>query len=157
MSFRFGDIVFDFEQDFSEGCICFYEWLGDSWGVLFFYFVDFILVCIIELGFIVKFKDQFVQCGVKVLVLLVDLVELYLKWIDDINEIQDIWVNFLIIVDVDCKVFEFYDLIYLNVNDMLIVCLLFIIDLNKKVCLIIIYLVSIGCNFNEIFWVIDLL
>lgn len=86
MSLLFGDIVFDFEVDIMEGCIWFYDWIGDDWVVFFLYFVDFILVCMIEFGYMVKFKDKLVECGVKVLVILVDMVEVYMKWIEDIED-----------------------------------------------------------------------
>lgn len=48
-------------------------------------------------------------------------------------------------------------MIYLNFLNNLIICSVFIIDFEKKFCFIFIYLVSIGCNFNEIFRVIDFL
>lgn len=66
--------------------IKFYEWFGNSWGVLFFYLVDYMLVCMIEFGLILKLKGEFEKCNVKVIVLLVDGVELYKGWINDINE-----------------------------------------------------------------------
>ncbi|MDV6840225.1 peroxiredoxin [Pseudomonas aeruginosa] len=155
MSLRLGDIAPDFEQDSSEGRIRLHEWLGDSWGVLFSHPADFTPVCTTELGFTAKLKDQFAQCGVKVLALSVDPVESHLKWIDDINETQDTRVNFPIIADADRKVSELYDLIHPNANDTLTVRSLFIIDPNKKVRLIITYPASTGRNFNEILRVID--
>ncbi len=155
MSLRLGDIAPDFEQDSSEGRIRLHEWLGDSWGVLFSHPADFTPVCTTELGFTAKLKDQFAQRGVKVLALSVDPVESHLKWIDDINETQDTWVNFPIIADADRKVSELYDLIHPNANDTLTVRSLFIIDPSKKVRLIITYPASTGRNFNEILRVID--
>lgn len=155
MSLRLGDIAPDFEQDSSEGRIRLHEWLGDSWGVLFSHPADFTPVCITELGFTAKLKDQFAQRGVKVLALSVDPVESHLKWIDDINETQDTRVNFPIIADADRKVSELYDLIHPNANDTLTVRSLFIIDPSKKVRLIITYPASTGRNFNEILRVID--
>ncbi|HGJ9124431.1 TPA: peroxiredoxin [Pseudomonas aeruginosa] len=155
MSLRLGDIAPDFEQDSSEGRIRLHEWLGDSWGVLFSHPADFTPVCTTELGFTAKLKDQFAQRGVKVLALSVDPVDSHLKWIDDINETQDIRVNFPIIADADRKVSELYDLIHPNANDTLTVRSLFIIDPNKKVRLIITYPASTGRNFNEILRVID--
>lgn len=105
----------------------------------------------------VKFKFEFDKCNVKVIVLLVDGVEVYNQWIKDIEEIQQIVVGFFIVVDVDKKVVGLYDMIYLNQFEMVIVCLFFVIDLKKKVCFIIIYLMSIGCNFDEVLCVIDVL
>lgn len=49
--------------------------------------MDYILVCIIELGIVVKFKLEFDKCNVKVIVFSVDDVEFYKGWICDIDEI----------------------------------------------------------------------
>ena len=152
---RLGDTAPDFEQDSSIGRIRFYEYLGDSWGVLFSHPADFTPVCTTELGFTAKLKDEFAARGVKVLALSVDPVESHLKWIEDINETQNTRVSFPIIADADRKVSELYDLIHPNANDTLTVRSLFIIDPNKKVRLIITYPASTGRNFNEILRVID--
>lgn len=111
----------------------------------------------IELGCIVVFKEEFVKCNVKVIVLSVDLIEDYMKWFSDIEEMQNVKMNFFIIVDFDKKVVVVYDMIYLEVDQKFIVCLVFVIDFNKKICLMLIYLLLIGWNFYEILCVIDFL
>lgn len=35
MTLRLGDTAPDFQQESSEGTINFYDFLGDSWGILF--------------------------------------------------------------------------------------------------------------------------
>lgn len=155
MGFLLGDIVFNFDIVINEGDINFYEWIGDNWVIFFFYLADYILVCMIELGYIVKLKDEFVKCNVKVIVLFVDSVEDYNGWIKDIEEMQNVFMNFLIIVDVDCMVVGLYQMIYLNVDLKVIVCLVYVIDLNKKICVIFIYLLSVGCNFDEVLCLFD--
>jgi len=51
MSLRLGDIAPNFQQASSEGEIDFYQFLGDSWGVLFSHPADYTPVCTTELGF----------------------------------------------------------------------------------------------------------
>jgi thioredoxin-dependent peroxiredoxin len=100
---RLGDTP-NFEQQSSIGPICFHEYLGDSWGVLFSHPADFTPVCTTELGYTAKLADEFAKRNVKVLALSVDGVESHVKWIDDINDTQSTQVNFPILADADRKV-----------------------------------------------------
>ena len=155
MTLRLGDIAPDFTQESSEGPIKFYDYLGDSWGVLFSHPADYTPVCTTELGHTAKLKDEFEQRGVKAIALSVDDVESHKGWINDINETQNTTVNFPIIADKDRKVSTLYDFIHPNASETLTVRSLIIIDPNKKVRLIITYPASTGRNFKEILRVID--
>ena len=155
MSLRLGDIAPNFQQASSEGKIDFYQFLGDSWGVLFSHPADYTPVCTTELGFTAKLKDEFEKRGVKAIALSVDDVESHLGWIKDINATQNTTVNFPIIADQDRKVSELYGFIHPNASETLTVRSLVIIDPNKKVRLIITYPASTGRNFNEILRVVD--
>ena len=155
MSLRLGDIAPNFQQASSEGEIDFYQFLGDSWGVLFSHPADYTPVCTTELGFTAKLKDEFEKRGVKAIALSVDDVESHQGWIKDINETQNTTVNFPIIADQDRKVSELYGFIHPNASETLTVRSLVIIDPNKKVRLIITYPASTGRNFNEILRVVD--
>ena len=155
MSLRLGDIAPNFQQASSKGEIDFYQFLGDSWGVLFSHPADYTPVCTTELGFTAKLKDEFEKRGVKAIALSVDDVESHQGWIKDINETQNTTVNFPIIADQDRKVSELYGFIHPNASETLTVRSLVIIDPNKKVRLIITYPASTGRNFHEILRVID--
>lgn len=155
MSIRLGDTAPDFTQDSSEGSINFYEWLGDSWGILFSHPADYTPVCTTELGLTAKLKEEFAKRNVKAIALSVDDAESHKGWINDINETQGCQVNFPILADKDRKVSELYGFIHPNASDTLTVRSLVIIDPNKKVRLIITYPASTGRNFNEIVRVID--
>ena len=155
MSLRLGDIAPNFQQASSEGEIDFYQFLGDSWGVLFSHPADYTPVCTTELGFTAKLKDEFEKRGVKAIALSVDDVASHQGWIKDINETQNTTVNFPIIADQDRKVSELYGFIHPNASETLTVRSLVIIDPNKKVRLIITYPASTGRNFHEILRVID--
>ena len=155
MALRLGDTAPNFEQDSSEGIISFYDFLGDSWGILFSHPADYTPVCTTELGYTAKLKDEFDKRGVKAIALSVDDVESHKGWINDINETQNTAVNFPIIADQDRKVSTLYDFIHPNASETLTVRSLVIIDPNKKVRLIITYPASTGRNFNEILRVVD--
>ncbi|MBF4520075.1 peroxiredoxin [Acinetobacter towneri] len=155
MTIRLGDTAPNFTQDSNEGPIDFYEFLGDSWGILFSHPADYTPVCTTELGFTAKLKDEFSKRNVKAIALSVDDAESHKGWIQDINETQNTTVNFPILADQDRKVSTLYDFIHPNASETLTVRSLIIIDPNKKVRLIITYPASTGRNFHEILRVID--
>ena len=155
MTIRLGDTAPNFTQDSNEGPIDFYEFLGDSWGILFSHPADYTPVCTTELGYTAKLKDEFSKRNVKAIALSVDDAESHKGWIQDINETQDTTVNFPILADQDRKVSTLYDFIHPNASETLTVRSLVIIDPNKKVRLIITYPASTGRNFHEVLRVVD--
>jgi alkyl hydroperoxide reductase subunit AhpC len=99
MSLRIGDDAPNFKANTSLGEIDFYEYLGDSWGVLFSHPADYTPVCTTELGKTASLKDEFEKRNVKVIALSTDNVESHKGWINDINETQGVEVTFPIIGD----------------------------------------------------------
>jgi len=155
MSIKLGDTAPDFDAESSLGKINFYEYLGDSWGILFSHPADYTPVCTTELGKTSQLKPEFDKRNTKVLALSVDGLDNHKGWISDINETQNTEVEFPIIADQDKKVSELYDFIHPNASATLTVRSLLIIDPNKKVRLIITYPASTGRNFTEILRVLD--
>lgn len=155
MSIRLGDIAPNFQAETNEGPIDFYQFLGDSWGVLFSHPADFTPVCTTELGQASKLKNEFDKRNVKVLALSVDGADSHNVWIKDINETQHTTVNFPIIADEDKKVAALYDMIHPNATEKTTVRSVFIIGPDKKVKLTLTYPASTGRNFAEILRVID--
>ncbi|WEK17996.1 MAG: peroxiredoxin [Candidatus Pedobacter colombiensis] len=155
MSLRIGDAAPNFKAQTSIGDIDFYEFLGDSWGVLFSHPADYTPVCTTELGRTSALKGEFEKRNVKVLALSVDSAESHKGWIKDINETQNTNVEFPIIADEDKKVADLYDMIHPNASETLTVRSLFIISPDKKVKLMLTYPASTGRNFNEVLRVID--
>ncbi|MBD1930570.1 MULTISPECIES: peroxiredoxin [Cyanophyceae] len=155
MALRLGDQVPDFTQDSSEGNINFYEWAGDSWVVLFSHPADFTPVCTTELGEVARLKPEFDKRNVKALALSVDDVESHKGWIGDIEETQNVGLNYPILADPDKKVSDLYDMIHPNAANTVTVRSVFIIDPQKKLRLTFTYPPSTGRNFDEILRVID--
>ncbi|MES2276649.1 MAG: peroxiredoxin [Bacteroidota bacterium] len=155
MSLRLGDDAPNFKANTSLGEIDFYDFLGDSWGVLFSHPADYTPVCTTELGRTAALKEEFAKRNVKVAALSVDSVASHKEWIKDINETQDVEVTFPIIADEDRKIAEAYDMIHPNASLNATVRSLFIIGPDKKIKLIITYPASTGRNFVEILRVID--
>ena len=155
MSLRLGDIAPNFTAKSSLGDLDFYEFLGNSWGILFSHPADYTPVCTTELGRTAALKEEFEKRGVKVLALSVDPVDKHVGWIKDINETQHVSVEFPIIADEDRKVSELYDFIHPNASATLTVRSLVIIAPDKTVKLIITYPASTGRNFVEVLRVVD--
>jgi alkyl hydroperoxide reductase subunit AhpC len=155
MSLRLGDTAPNFQAKTSIGDIDFYEFLGDSWGVLFSHPADYTPVCTTELGRTAQLKDEFAKRNVKVLAVSVDPLDKHLGWINDINETQNCTVEFPIIADEDHHVAELYGMIHPNASETHTVRSLFVISPDKKIKLTITYPASTGRNFIEVLRVID--
>ncbi len=155
MSIRLGDTAPDFAAESSEGKINFYNWLGNSWGILFSHPADFTPVCTTELGAVAKLKAEFEKRNVKVIALSVDDVASHREWIKDINETQNTVVNFPIIADPVFEVSKLYGFVHPNASDKFTVRSVVIISPDKKVKLLITYPASTGRNFDEILRVVD--
>ena len=150
-----GDTAPDFTAETTEGTINFYEYLGNSWGVLFSHPADYTPVCTTELGRTASLKKEFEKRNVKVLAVSVDPVDKHYGWRNDINETQNVSVDFPLIADEDRKVANLYGMIHPNASETATVRSLFIISPDKKIKLMITYPASTGRNFVEVLRVID--
>ena len=155
MSLRLGDTAPDFTVETTEGPINFYEWMGDSWAVLFSHPKDFTPVCTTELGECARIKPEFDRRNVKIIGLSVDPADSHQRWAADIEETQGTAPNFPLIADADRKVADLYDMIHPNASDTFTVRSVFVIGPDKKVKLTLTYPASTGRNFDEILRVID--
>ncbi len=164
MRLSIGDTAPDFEAETSEGRINFYDWLGDSWAVLFSHPKDFTPVCTTELGYMAKIKPEFDRRGVKIIGLSVDPVEKHGDWARDIEETQGYAPNYPIIADSDFKVAKRYGMLGDEVAgdplsrtpaDNQTVRNVFVIGPDKKIKLVLIYPMTTGRNFDEVLRVID--
>jgi len=152
---KLGDKAPNFDAETSEGKINFYDYLGDSWGILFSHPADYTPVCTTELGTVANYSKEFAKRDVKVMALSVDGVESHKGWIKDINETQNTTVNFPIIADEDKKVSEIYGMIHPKADNTLTVRSVFVIAPDKTVKMTLTYPASTGRNFDELVRVID--
>ena len=81
MALRLGDVAPNFKAQTTEGEIDFYEYLGNSWGILFSHPADYTPVCTTELGKTALLKDEFAKRNVKVLAVSVDPLERHIGWV----------------------------------------------------------------------------
>lgn len=152
---RLGDTAPNFDAETTEGKINFYEYLGESWGVLFSHPSDYTPVCTTELGTVANYKPEFDKRNTKVIALSIDDLESHKGWVKDIEETQEVKLNYPIIADEDKNVSSLYGMIHPNEDNKATVRSVFIISPDKKVKLTLTYPPSTGRNFEEILRVID--
>lgn len=155
MALQLGVTAPDFTADTTDGRINLYEYLGDSWGILFSHPKDFTPVCTTELGEVARLKGEFDKRNTKVLGLSVDPVDSHEAWIGDIEDVTGIALNYPLIADPDRKVSVLYDLIHPGQSDTTTVRSVYVIGPDKKIKLEITYPQSAGRNFVEILRVLD--
>lgn len=155
MALRLGDAAPNFKAQTTEGEIDFYEYLGNSWGILFSHPADYTPVCTTELGRTALLKEEFAKRNVKVLAVSVDPLDKHMGWRSDINETQNCRVDFPIIADENREVATLYDMIHPNANATQTVRSLFVIGTDKTIKLMITYPASTGRNFFEVLRVVD--
>jgi peroxiredoxin len=149
-----GDTVPNFSEASTEGSIDLYDYLGDSWGILFSHPADYTPVCTTELGAVAGLKGEFDKRNTKVIGLSVDELASHDGWVKDIEETQNVKLNFPILADADQKVANLYSMIQTADNKMTVRSV-FIIDPDKKLRLTLTYPASTGRNFAEILRVLD--
>ena len=157
MSLTLGSIAPDFYAPSTMGDVQFYDWLGDSWGLLFSHPKDYTPVCTTELGVVAQLKDEFKNRSVKAIALSVDSLDSHFGWIKDIEQSMNTKVEFPIIADEDKMVAKLYNMIHEDESDTSTVRSVFIIGSDKRIKLILTYPMAIGRNFDEILRVIDAL
>ena len=155
MTLQLGETAPNFTTETTEGEIDFYDWAGDSWVVLFSHPADYTPVCTTELGRVAALRDEFDKRNVKTIGLSVDPLEDHEGWVPDIEETQNVEVDYPIIADEDRKVAEMYGMMHPKADDTHTVRSVFIIDPDKKVRLTITYPAATGRNFDEILRSID--
>lgn len=154
MALLLGDTVPNFSQASTDGSIDLYDYLGDSWGILFSHPADYTPVCTTELGAVAGLKGEFDKRNTKVIGLSVDELASHDGWVKDIEDTQNVKLNFPILADADQKVANLYSMIQTADNKMTVRSV-FIVDPDKKLRLTLTYPASTGRNFAEILRVLD--
>ena len=164
MALQLGDMAPDFEAETTEGPIRFYDWIGDSWAVLFSHPKDFTPVCTTELGYMAGLKPEFEKRHCKIIGLSVDPVSDHQKWSKDIEETQGHAITYPLIGDPELKVAKAYDMLPETAGttaqgrtpaDNATVRSVFVIGPDKKIKAMLTYPMSTGRNFDEVLRVID--
>lgn len=155
-----GDQFPNFQAETTIGPIDFYEWLGDSWGILFSHPSDYTPVCTTELSRVCALLPEFKKRNCKPIALSCDNVESHRGWIEDIKSYGNCDnFDYPIIADEKRDLAEKLNMLDKDEKDkegIPLTCrAVFIIDHNKKLRLSILYPATTGRNFDEILRVLD--
>jgi alkyl hydroperoxide reductase subunit AhpC len=164
MALRIGDKAPDFEADTTKGRLKFYEWLGDSYGILFSHPKDFTPVCTTELGYLARLEPEFTKRNVKIMGLSVDPVENHERWRADIKDVTGGDVQYPMIGDHDLNVAKLYDMLPAETAGTsegrtaatnATVRTVYIIGPDKLIKAMLIYPMSSGRNFDEVLRLVE--
>ncbi|XP_016955003.1 peroxiredoxin-6 [Drosophila biarmipes] len=155
-----GDQFPNFSAETSVGKIDFYDWMGDSWAILFSHPADYTPVCTTELARVAALIPEFLKRGVKPIALSCDTVESHKGWIEDIKSFGKLAsFDYPIIADDKRELalkFNMLDKDEINAEGIPLTCrAVFVVDDKKKLRLSILYPATTGRNFDEILRVID--
>ncbi|XP_029473501.1 peroxiredoxin-6-like [Rhinatrema bivittatum] len=144
------------------GKINFYEFLGNSWGILFSHPGDYTPVCTTELARAAQLYPEFARRGIRMISLSVNSMEDHRGWIKDINAYNGDKISgampFPMIADEKRDVSIKLGMLNAETDYIdlpLTVRSVFIIDPDKKLKLSLLYPASTGRNFDEILRVVD--
>jgi alkyl hydroperoxide reductase subunit AhpC len=150
MALRLGDEAPNFTAETTEGKVDLYDYLGDSWGLLFSHPADFTPVCTTELGELAKRKGEFDSRNTK----LIGLERRPARLPQEVGAGHRVTSRAPHSTtrdrDPDRKVAELYDMIHPGMNEKVTVRSVFIIGPDKKVKLIITYPQTTGRNIDEL-------
>ena len=155
MTVQLGQIAPDFEQDTANGSIRFHQWMKGSWCILFSHPKDFAPVCMVELAEAARLKPEWTKRGVKIIALSVDSSDSLAHWEKDIAQQAGLALNFPVITDADRTVSTLYGMVHPGAAPSLPARSAFVIDPHKKIRLILTYLPSVCCNFDEMLHHVD--
>ena len=164
MALRIGDRAPDFTAATTQGPIQFYEWLGNSWCLLFSHPKDFTPVCTTELGYLARLEREFEARDCKILGLSVDPVADHERWLKDIEDVGGVVVRYPLIGDHDLAVAKLYDMLPADAGDSAqgrtaatnqTVRTVYLIGPDKLIKAMLVYPMSTGRNFDEVLRVID--
>ena len=164
MTLRINDIAPDFEANTTQGRICFHEFIGDSWCVLFSHPKDFTPVCTTELGYMAGIEAEFEKRNCKIIGLSIDPVADHDKWKADIEKATGNKVSYPMIGDSDLNVAKLYGMLSADAGDSCAgrtpatnatVRTVFMVGPDKKIKLMLTYPMSTGRNFDEVLRVLD--
>jgi peroxiredoxin (alkyl hydroperoxide reductase subunit C) len=154
---RLGDIFPNFTATGNTGVMRFHEWAEGSWTYFFSHPAAFTPVCTTEIADVASHAEELRRRGVKALNISVDGLDEQAAWIDDIERMFDVKVDFPLLSDPDGEIAKACDMVHPHEDGFLCVRKGFIIDPSLKIRMIFEYPMNVGRDFEEVLRIIDAL
>lgn len=128
-----------------------------KWVVLFSHPADFTPVCSTEFAAFASRQADFDKRSVQLIGVSIDSVYSHLAWMQSIEKLLGVKVNFPVIADLDMKVAIQYGMIHPGASTTATVRCVFFIDPNQNMRAMVYYPLTMGRSIDEIIRVIDAL
>ncbi|KAG9459909.1 hypothetical protein H6P81_004417 [Aristolochia fimbriata] len=155
-----GDTLPNLEVETTHGRMKLYDFIGDSWAIVFSHPGDFTPVCTTELGKLAAYAQEFEKRGVKLIGLSCDDVNSHKEWIKDIEAFTPgSKVNYPIIADPERHVMKQLNMVDPDEKDSdgraLPSRALHMVGPDKTIRLSFLYPATTGRNMDEVVRVLD--
>ena len=164
MSLRINDLAPNFQAETTQGPIDFYDWMEESWAVLFSHPKDFTPVCTTELGYMAKIQPEFEKRNTKIIGISIDSLEEHKSWLKDVEQVGGSFVNYPLIADTDLSISKLYSMFPADeagtsegrtADTNATVRSVFVVGPDRRIKLILTYPMTTGRNFDEVLRVLD--
>ena len=152
---RIEDLAPDFTAPSTIGSINLYQYLGESWGLIFSHPADFTPVCSSEIATAAALEDEFSRRNIKLVGLSTDTIMSHGVWVDDLEAALGVEIGFPIVADEDRRIADLYGMIHPNEDRESTVRTTFIVAPDRRIRAMINYPIVCGRNFDEILRVFD--
>lgn len=155
---RIGDSAPDFNAPTTHhDDMCFSEWQGKNWVVLFSHPADFTPVCSTELMEFARRHNDFQKLNARLIGISVDSIHSHLAWIQNMRERMGVELPYPMIADISMKVSHLYGMIHPGASATATVRAVFIIDPKRVVRALVYYPMNVGRNVDEIYRLVQAL
>jgi peroxiredoxin (alkyl hydroperoxide reductase subunit C) len=147
---RIGDPAPDFEAMTTHGQLKFSEFRQNNWVILFSHPADFTPVCTTELSEFARNQEFFDQHNTKLIGLSIDSIHSHVAWINNLEEIMNVKIQYPVIADLDQQVAMKYGMLHPGESGTATVRAVFYIDPKGTIRLIMYYPLNVGRSMEEI-------
>lgn len=146
----------DFTATSTLGPIKLSDYKG-KWVVLFSHPADFTPVCTTELAAFARRSEEFKKRDAQLIGLSIDSIYSHLEWVNQMEKMFDVKVDYPLIADLDMKVAQLYGMVHAGASETATVRAVFFIDPEQMIRAMIYYPLTNGRSVDEIMRVLDAL
>lgn len=148
---RILELAPNFEAKSTHGVIRLSDYTTQGkWVLLFSHPSDFTPVCSTEFIELARHQSDWSRLNVQLIAVSIDSLASHIAWVLDLQRMEDVKIEFPIVVDLDQKVSAAYGLVHEAVSETATVRSLFLIDPKGLIRALLYYPMQLGRNVDEI-------